>query len=74
MKTKSFKKKLTLNKKTIANIGNEEMSDLKGGAITVTITLLCTRNVCLTADCFTRKASCFAFDCTMFQCSLINCL
>jgi hypothetical protein len=31
MKTKKFAKKLTLNKKTIANLGNEQLNQVKGG-------------------------------------------
>jgi hypothetical protein len=31
MKTKKFQKKLTLNKKTVANLGIGELSDVKGG-------------------------------------------
>jgi natural product precursor len=31
MKSKKFEKKLTLNKKTIANLKNEEMKKLQGG-------------------------------------------
>jgi hypothetical protein len=31
MITKTYKKKLRLNKKTISNLGNEKMNSLKGG-------------------------------------------
>ena len=31
MKTKKFNKKLSLNKKTIASLGNGNMTDVKGG-------------------------------------------
>jgi hypothetical protein len=31
MKIKKFNKKLSLNKKTIANLSNDEMSDVQGG-------------------------------------------
>jgi hypothetical protein len=31
MKTKSFSKKLILNKETVSNLGNEKMSGVKGG-------------------------------------------
>lgn len=33
MKTKKFRKKLALNKKTIADLGSKKMSGLKGGKI-----------------------------------------
>ncbi len=33
MKTKKFSKKLTLNKKTIANLENKKMNAIRGGAI-----------------------------------------
>ena len=32
MKTKKFSKKLTLNKKTIANLKDKEMKEVNGGA------------------------------------------
>ena len=35
MKTKSFNKKLVLNKTTIVNLNGEEMSGLKGGFLTL---------------------------------------
>lgn len=31
MRTKKFEKKFALNKKTIANLGNEQMNHVKGG-------------------------------------------
>lgn len=31
MKTKQFEKRLTLNKKTIADLSNEQMNHVKGG-------------------------------------------
>jgi hypothetical protein len=34
MKTKTFKKKLTLNKKTVVNLNNSELNDVKGGCAT----------------------------------------
>jgi hypothetical protein len=34
MKTKNFKKRLTLNKKTIANLNNGELAQAKGGGLT----------------------------------------
>lgn len=37
MKTKTFKKKLTLNKKTIANLGNETMDRVYAGQIPVAV-------------------------------------
>jgi natural product precursor len=40
MKTKSFEKKLTLNKKTIADLSNGEMKDVYGG-IPKPFTLTC---------------------------------
>jgi hypothetical protein len=31
MKSKNFNKRLVLNKKTVANLGNNEMRDIQGG-------------------------------------------
>jgi natural product precursor len=36
MKSKNFNKKLMLNKKTVANLGSNEMRDIQGGADTCT--------------------------------------
>lgn len=38
MKTKKFSKKLVLSKQTIVNLGNDEMSNLKGGKTTLDLT------------------------------------
>ena len=35
MKTKKFEKKLLLNKKTISNLSNGQLSDVKGGVLTL---------------------------------------
>ncbi|MGD2086994.1 MAG: class I lanthipeptide [Candidatus Aminicenantes bacterium] len=43
MKSKTFNKKLVLNKKTNANLKNEEMTPLKGGRETIPHTL-CIQN------------------------------
>jgi hypothetical protein len=47
MKMKTFLKKLVLNKKTIANLGNGDMSDVKGGGSKD----LCTQGAVCTRDC-----------------------
>ena len=61
MKKKDFNKKLALNKKTIADLGNTEMNDVKGGADTdfpciVETDILCTRDTrcptCPQISCF----------------------
>ena len=57
MKSKVFSKKLSLNKKTVANLNNKEMQDIYGGE-TVEPTVCKTR--CIT-DCVA---------CTMTRCSV----
>ncbi len=49
MKKKVFSKKLSLNKKTIANLADVEMGDLKGGKVptrNVKTCLMCTFGAC----------------------------
>jgi hypothetical protein len=60
MKTKNFKKKLTLNKTTIAHLKNSGMRELKGGEPTTPIhpktgaTLTCIVCACMSeTDCVT---------------------
>jgi hypothetical protein len=55
MKTKKFSKKLMLNKKTIANLGNDELSQVRGGRVTVTCPIECQTNEprCTAAGCIT---------------------
>jgi hypothetical protein len=38
MKSKTFQKKLVLNKKTVTNLNNGEMGDAKGGHLTLNYT------------------------------------
>ena len=57
MKTKNFSKKLSLNKKTVADLNNKEMQAIHGGE-TVELTICRTR--CVT-DCVM---------CTMTRCSV----
>jgi hypothetical protein len=61
MKTKSFNKKLTLNKKTVVNLGNEEMIGIQGGLFPCTkISPTCER-ICLTeVSCIPHTCSCVA--------------
>jgi bacteriocin-like protein len=56
MKTKTFNKKLSLNKKTVANLNDKEMQGIYGGE-TVEKTVCITRCV---SDCL----------CTMTRCSI----
>jgi hypothetical protein len=63
MKTKKFVKKLTLNKNTIANLGNDHLGIIKGGTgdsieicLEPTELLRCTVNctvTCVTCTCHT---------------------
>ena len=64
MKTKSFSKKLTLNKKTIANLRNDEMNGVHGGLRPCTrIDPTCER-ACLTDEtCWPYSCSCVTYDC-----------
>jgi hypothetical protein len=75
MKTKKLSKKLVLNKKTIANLCNEELSFLKGGRTTATCPLECqTNGFCTLAGCITvvepdcagTKAFCTWTKCTFY--------
>lgn len=46
MKTKKFDKKLSLNKTTVAHLGNVEMKDVKGGDLTDTCKTGCPTITC----------------------------
>ena len=41
MKKKEFKKKLSLNKKTISSLNNDEMNSVKGGVETKSVRMRC---------------------------------
>ena len=41
MKTKKFDKKLTLNKKTIADLSNPEMEKIQGGVVSLPLSACC---------------------------------
>lgn len=64
MKPKKSVKKLTLNKNTVANLANKDMSYLKGGAQTI--------DTCrATLGCDTNFAACTDFICNCtFTCTL----
>ncbi len=51
MKPKKFSRKLGLNKKTIANLNNNEMLSANGGAVRTIIQTAC-------GICYTRSGSC----------------
>lgn len=52
MKPKKFEKKLTLNKETISNLENREMSDVFAGEHTETMDICCTlKTLCQDTDC-----------------------
>jgi hypothetical protein len=53
MKTKTFKKKLSLNKKTIAALSDQEKNEAKGGFITAP------RTTCVPLICISGQPSCF---------------
>ena len=54
MKSRSFSKKLTLNKKTIVNLNNGEMTAVQGGlpqsTTAVSVTNCCLCNYCTRSD------------------------
>jgi len=58
MKTKIFNKKLSLNKKTVADLNNKEMQGVHGGAETVE------RTICIT-KCATDCPVCTITRCTV---------
>jgi hypothetical protein len=62
MKTKTFNKKLTLNKETLANLNNSEMVGVNGGATALpcpsVIETRCFQTACHTI-CFTLCDICF---------------
>jgi hypothetical protein len=47
MKTKKINKKLELNKKTITNLGNDEMRKVQGGGITFKFSCACSLVSCV---------------------------
>lgn len=66
MKTKKFKKKLSLNKKTISNLANEAMSDLKAGAPQT--------RFCTAVNCWLYETGEFqTCDCTYYCTDYTNC-
>lgn len=78
MKTKNFKKKLVLNKKTIVHLGNDHMGRAKGGEFTDDTcgscydptycwgcpTLICPDRSEGAGDCLTETANYTGFCCT----------
>ena len=63
MKTKKINTKLVLNKKTVANLGFDEMDVLRGGAISpcTRVDQTCER-ACLTdVTCFPHTCSCVTY-------------
>jgi hypothetical protein len=56
MKTKDFKKRLTLNKKTIANLNNGQLAQAKGGIQTISCDTCDTCETCET--CYTYCPPC----------------
>ncbi len=73
MRPKKIHKKLSLNKKTIANLGNEELSIVKGGYITGTCPDPCqTGRGCTAAGCISLvEPECAGtrYPCTMTKCT-----
>jgi hypothetical protein len=67
MKTKKFEKKFTLNKKTIANLSNEQMDHVKGGCASKPGETSCHTYHCTINTCFTRCCS-IAIECTYLEC------
>ena len=66
MKTKSFRKKLKLNKKTIANLGTDKMGRIKGGESEAGITIPpCATDTCVTDTCPT--VTCPAYSCKVCE-------
>jgi natural product precursor len=55
MKTKKFDKKLTLNKKTIVDLKNEELNSVKGGQHSVVVPCGTMLSLC----CMTPDYPCF---------------
>ena len=65
MKSKSFNKKLSLNKKTVANINESHMNNVKGGETTLTCgacktIVSCWETQCKT--CITLCEACYTQD------------
>lgn len=60
MKTKKFEKKLVLNKKTIANLGNNELGNALGGGIPDPTGYTCLVETCPTdcGTCYTCPTEC----------------
>ena len=59
MKTKKFEKKLVLNKKTIAHLGNGELNVAKGGALVTKEGPSCAPCPATNPTCFTVCPTCF---------------
>jgi len=62
MKKTTFNKKLTLNKKTIADLGSTEMKVVKGGATEFP----CTFDTCTMCTCNTRCPTCPEISCFIY--------
>jgi hypothetical protein len=77
MKTKKMSKKLSLNKLTITNIGNEEMQAVEGGdSWTCSFTYSCScdtfcfcSNTCETCVCVSVQTGCYP-NCTIPACPI----
>lgn len=76
MKTKKLSRKLELNKKTIANLSNEDLNSVKGGRTTATCPNQCQTNEprCTAAGCITEvEPSCYTVNETKYPCTMTMC-
>ena len=68
MKTKKVNRKLTLNKKTIARLNQNELNDFKGGVTeTRDLTKCISCTVCIT-HCTCGDTNCFTYGISDCQC------
>jgi hypothetical protein len=77
MKPKKVNKRLFLNKRTVANLGNTEMINVKGGDLTETCPRQCSvpEIACVTfpvKDCYSLDPECATSN-TVFCNTLMNC-
>ncbi|MDQ1354756.1 MAG: hypothetical protein QG657_5065 [Acidobacteriota bacterium] len=70
MRTKKITRKLSLNKQTISNLKDDEMSNLNGGIETYVLTVC--RTVCI-SNCRTCTAVSFCYQCMTDEFSICIC-
>jgi hypothetical protein len=73
MKPKNFSKRLLLNKKTVANLNQKSMSNVKGGGTGITCEWCNSDASCMVTKCDWDETEYTGCDCTDVSCGIYQC-